>query len=60
MPGFTRDYGVKDLVWYETHETREPAILRERRLKRWNRAWKLDLIEGSNPQWRDLSEGLAV
>jgi len=60
IAGFTRDYGVKNLVWYETHETRESAILRERRLKKWNRAWKLDLIETNNPNWRDLSEGLNV
>jgi len=60
IAGFTRDYGVKNLVWYEVHETRESAILRERRLKKWNRAWKLDLIETDNPDWRDLSEGVTV
>jgi putative endonuclease len=56
LPGFTKDYGVKQLVWYEPHKTRESALLRERRLKKWNRKWKLDLIEGSNPEWRDLGE----
>ena len=60
MPGFTRDYGVKNLVWYETHETRESALLRERRMKKWNRAWKHDLIETCNPNWRDFWEGIAV
>jgi len=57
--GFTRDYGVKHLVWCEMHKTRESALIRERRTKRWNRAWKLELIEKGNPYWRDLSEGLA-
>jgi len=54
IPGFTRRYSVKTLVWYESHETRESAFIRERRLKKWNRAWKLELIEKSNPYWRDL------
>jgi putative endonuclease len=58
VAGFTRDYGVKHLVWYEVHETRESALLRERRMKKWNRAWKIELIEKDNPDWRDLSEGL--
>jgi putative endonuclease len=56
VPGFTRKYGVKMLVWYEVHETRESAFQRERQLKKWNRAWKLALIERSNPSWRDLSD----
>jgi putative endonuclease len=59
IPGFTKDYGVKQLVWYEVHETRESALLRERRMKKWNRKWKLELIERSNPDWRDLGEKLA-
>jgi putative endonuclease len=54
VPGFTKQYGVKTLVWYEQHETRESALLRERQIKRWNRAWKLELIEAGNPMWRDL------
>ena len=54
LPGFTRDYGVKTLVWYEVHDTREAAITRERQIKKWNRAWKLRLIEGDNPDWQDL------
>ncbi len=58
IAGFTRDHGVKNLVWYEVHETRESAILREHRLKKWNRAWKLELIEKTNPEWRDLNDGL--
>ena len=52
--GFTQKYGVKTLVWYEQHATMESAIAREKALKKWNRAWKLKLIEETNPQWRDL------
>ena len=52
--GFTKKYGVKTLVWYEQHATMESAIAREKALKKWNRAWKLRLIEETNPQWRDL------
>jgi putative endonuclease len=54
VPGFTSKYGVKMLVWYELHESRESAFTRERQLKKWNRSWKLKLIEQLNPQWRDL------
>ena len=60
VPGFTRDYGVKILVWFEQHATMEEAILREKRLKKWNRAWKLELIEVANPDWRDLAEDLGL
>ena len=56
--GFTRDYGVKLLVWFEQHATMEAAITREKRIKKWNRAWKLELIEAGNPEWRDLAEEL--
>jgi len=56
MPGFTREYGVRMLVWLERHESMEQAILREKRIKKWNRAWKLALIEKANPDWRDLAE----
>lgn len=56
VPGFTREHGVKRLVWFEQHSTMEHAIVREKRIKKWNRAWKLRLIEESNPQWRDLAE----
>ena len=57
IPGFTHEYGVRMLVWFERHETMEQAILREKRIKKWNRAWKLELIEKANPDWRDLAEG---
>ena len=52
--GFTKRYGVHTLVWYETHETMESAMTREKALKEWNRAWKIRLIEANNPTWRDL------
>ena len=54
VDGFTRKYRVHNLVWYEQHETMEPAILREKAIKEWQRAWKIKLIEQSNPNWRDL------
>ncbi|HEX6073586.1 MAG TPA: GIY-YIG nuclease family protein [Sphingomicrobium sp.] len=54
--GFTRRYGIKRLVWFEPHETMESAILREKRIKRWPRSWKYDLIHEKNPTWRDLAE----
>ena len=56
--GFTADYGVRMLVWFEQHATMESAILREKRIKKWRRAWKLDLIEQGNPDWRDLAVDL--
>ena len=60
VEGFTRDYGVRTLVFAEFHETMEDAIVEEKRIKRWRRAWKLELIEQHNPQWRDLYEELAL
>lgn len=56
LPGFTGRYGVCQLVWFEAHATMESAIQREKRLKKWNRAWKLRLIEEANSAWRDLAE----
>ncbi|GAB2807814.1 GIY-YIG nuclease family protein [Dyella kyungheensis] len=58
VAGFTSNYHVHDLVWYELHETMESAILREKQVKQWKRAWKLRLIEGENPEWRDLYQTL--
>jgi len=60
VEGFTQDYGVRTLVFAEFHETMEDAILREKRLKKWRRAWKLELIEQHNPQWHDLYDQLAL
>ena len=57
--GFTRRYGVHRLVYAEFHATMADAILREQQIKKWNRAWKIELIERDNPEWRDLYEGLA-
>ena len=54
-PGFTRQYAVKDLVYYEQTESVEAAIAREKQLKNWQRKWKVDLIEKDNPEWLDLS-----
>ncbi|MBA3667803.1 MAG: GIY-YIG nuclease family protein [Sphingomonas sp.] len=56
VAGFTRKHGIKLLVWFEIHENMESAILREKRVKRWERAWKLEVLEAGNPQWRDLAE----
>jgi putative endonuclease len=56
--GFTADYNVNRLVWYAVHDTREGAKLHERQIKKWNRAWKIRLIESGNPDWRDLYETL--
>ena len=53
--GFSGKYGTKTLVWFESHQTMEHAILREKRIKKWNRGWKLRLIEEHNPDWRDLA-----
>ncbi len=60
VPGFTEKYKVTNLVLYEVHETRASAFLRERQMKKWNRAWKLWAIEEHNPQWRDLWDEIAV
>ena len=59
VPGFTKDYGVKMLVYFEEHTDVEAAIDREKKLKRWARAWKIDLIRSKNPDWRDLFVDIA-
>ena len=56
VAGFTAKYGVDKLVYYETCESAESAIQREKQLKTWSRSWKLRLIEEKNPDWRDLYE----
>jgi predicted GIY-YIG superfamily endonuclease len=58
VPGFASRYGCKMLVFYECHETMESAILREKQIKAGSRARKLALIEGMNPDWRDLFEDI--
>ncbi|MBN9311150.1 GIY-YIG nuclease family protein, partial [Devosia sp.] len=55
IPGFTRDYDVKMLVWFEEHGSIESAIQREHTMKHWKRQWKIDLIIATNPDWRDLA-----
>jgi len=58
VEGFTKQYGVHTLVWFEPHETMESAISREKAIKKWRRDWKLKLIESTNPQWRDLYDDI--
>jgi putative endonuclease len=58
VSGFTATYGVDRLVWFEAHETRESAWRREKQIKEWKRAWKIKLIEQTNPVWLDLYHGL--
>lgn len=52
--GFTQKYAVHDLVYFEVTDSVEGAIAREKQLKKWNRAWKISLIEESNPDWKDM------
>ena len=59
VPGFTRQYGVDKLVYFEEYGSILEARARERSLKRWLRTWKLELIEKMNPEWRDLTDELA-
>jgi putative endonuclease len=54
VEGFTRKYGVTRLVYFEAHSSIEAAILREKQIKKWNRVWKVRLIEEKNPNWDDL------
>ena len=54
VDGFTKRYRVHDLVYFEAHQDIQQAITREKQMKKWNRNWKLRLIEKTNPTWRDL------
>jgi putative endonuclease len=58
VEGFTRKYHVEQLVYFELHDDMYEAIVREKRLKNWNRAWKIALIDKLNPEWKDLSDQL--
>ena len=60
IKGFTSRYGVVHLVWFELADTMEAAITREKQLKKWNRDWKLRLIEERNPGWVDLAIGFGL
>ncbi len=58
VKGFSQKYGVHRLVFFEQHEDMVAAITREKQIKKWNRSWKLRLIEERNPEWKDLYENL--
>ncbi len=58
VAGFTKEYGVKNLVWFEQHDSAESAIVREKQIKNWNREWKVRLIEENNPYWNDLYDSI--
>ena len=58
VKGFSQEHDCKDLVWYELHHNAESAITREKQLKKWNREWKIALIEKTNPNWDDLFDTL--
>ena len=60
LDGFTKKYHAKRLVYFEVHETAESAIRREKQLKKWNRKWKIELIEKANPHWSDLWNQIAA
>ena len=60
IPGYTSERGIDRLVWYETHQYIDQAILREKRIKRWRREWKFALVEEFNPRWGDLYGELRV
>jgi putative endonuclease len=59
IAGFSKRYGCRILVWYEAHDDIHDARARELQMKKWKRAWKLQAIEGMNPEWRDLFEEIA-
>ncbi|OPX99207.1 MAG: GIY-YIG nuclease superfamily protein [Syntrophorhabdus sp. PtaU1.Bin002] len=54
IKGFTEKYNIDRLVYFEMHDCAESAIIREKQIKKWNRAWKIELIEQTNPAWKDL------
>jgi putative endonuclease len=56
VDGFSKKYSVHILAYYELHENMSEAIAREKQIKKWNREWKMELIESTNPEWRDLWE----
>jgi len=60
IEGFTKKYKVHRLVYYEEHDDINEAITREKRMKRWNRQWKINLIEQHNPDWQDLFDDLWI
>jgi len=60
VPGFTKRYDVKQLVYYEPHDSIQAAIQREKNIKHWPREWKIDLIVSLNPDWRDLYDDIVA
>ena len=58
--GFTKKYGIKHLVWFEVQTEAMAAITREKQLKKWNRDWKIKMIQQGNPDWRDLYEEITT
>ena len=58
VDGFTKKYNVHRLVWFEMHESMDVAIAREKAIKKWRRAWKVELIDAENPDWNDLYDSL--
>jgi putative endonuclease len=60
VPGFTSKYSVHNLVYFERYSDIYDAIAREKRIKKWKRAWKIELIEKTNPEWRDLYNDLTL
>lgn len=60
IPGYTAEHGIDKLVWYETHQYIDKAIIREKRIKRWLREWKFALVEKDNPRWLDFYGVLRV
>ena len=59
VDGFTEKYSIKNLVYFEIYADPENAILRENRIKKWSRQWKINIIQRSNPEWKDLYETIA-
>lgn len=60
VDGFTKTYGVKRLVWFETHEEIYEAFTREKQIQQWTRNWKIELIQKTNPHWLDLFEDITA
>lgn len=60
VDGFTREHRLHRLVWYEAHATAMEAITREKRIKKWHRDWKVNLIQAMNPSWDDLFDSIAA
>ena len=60
VEGFSKNHGIHNLVWHESHENMMSAITKEKQIKKWNRSWKLILIEKLNPQWSDLYDDVVT